>query len=78
MKKYSLTEEEKQVLLTKRNVFLALESWQDLLMYLRKLVDNDSQDYTNKVIKKRLGFKKKDIIEIDMNSGEVHVPDNQQ
>lgn len=68
-----LTDEEKNVLMGKRQVKLALESWQELLKYLMSLVEADSQHYTDTTVRKRLKLSKKSPIKIEMETGEIDV-----
>jgi len=68
MKKFTLTEQEKTNLLTRRAMKNQYE-------YLTHLVDQDMSIYVEMNIKKRLGMSPTDTPQIDIDSGEVKLDD---
>lgn len=53
-KQYQLTKEEQARLAQVGEIFGALSSWQNLLGYLTRLVENDRQMFVDKVVRPRL------------------------
>jgi len=60
-KKYSLSEEEKTHLLSRKNV----------IVYISDMIKNEMNAYILEVVRKRLGLTPEDNIEIDIEKGEI-------
>ena len=62
-KKYSLTDEEKTHLLSRKNV----------IAYISDMIKNEMNNYILQVVRKRLGLAETQDIEIDIEKGEIKI-----